>query len=223
MSTPDSFIDEVTEEVRRDRLFAIFRKFGWIGGLLVLLIVGGAAFNEWQKSRAVARAEAFGDAVLDAQDLGAPEDRAASIAAAPADASQLAIQKLLLAADPVGDRTGTLAALQALVADLAQPQLYRDLATLRLVLVAGQDMPLAERRLALEAIAASGRPFRLLAQEQLAYLLIEAGNSAGAITALGELVQDQAAPKGLRNRAAQMIVALGGSVPGQDAAAADQG
>ena len=223
MSTPDSFIDEVTEEVRRDRLFAIFRKFGWIGGLLVLLIVGGAAFNEWQKSRAVARAEAFGDAVLDAQDLGAPEDRAASIAAAPADASQLAIQKLLLAADPVGDRTGTLAALQALVADLAQPQLYRDLAALRLVLVAGQDMPLAERRLALEAIAASGRPFRLLAQEQLAYLLIEAGNSAGAITALGELVQDQAAPKGLRNRAAQMIVALGGIVPGQDAATADQG
>ena len=41
MSNPDSFIDEVTEEVRRDRLFAIFRKYGWIGAVLVALIVGG--------------------------------------------------------------------------------------------------------------------------------------------------------------------------------------
>lgn len=50
MSNPDSFIDEVTDEVRRDRLFATFRKYGWIGGLLVALIVGGAAYNEWQSS-----------------------------------------------------------------------------------------------------------------------------------------------------------------------------
>ena len=35
LSNHDSFIDEVTEEVRRDRLFAAFRKYGWIGVLLV--------------------------------------------------------------------------------------------------------------------------------------------------------------------------------------------
>ena len=43
MSNPDSFIEEVTEEVRRDRLFALFRKYGWIGVVLVLAIVGGAS------------------------------------------------------------------------------------------------------------------------------------------------------------------------------------
>ena len=76
MSNPDSFIDEVTEEVRRDRLFAMFRKYGWIGILAVVVVVGGAAWNEWQKARAEARAEAFGDALLDAFDLGgAEEDR----------------------------------------------------------------------------------------------------------------------------------------------------
>lgn len=222
MSNPDSFIDEVTDEVRRDRLFAAFRKYGWIGVVLVVLIVGGAAFNEWQKSRAEARAEAFGDAVLDAQDLGAPQDRAASIAAAPADGGQLAIQKLLLAADPDGDKAGTIAALVALVADASQPQVYRDLATLRLVLVSGAEMPLAERRTALEGIAASGRAFRLLAQEQLAYLMVEDGQAEAAITALTGLFQDQAAPAGLRSRVAQMIVALGGTVPTL-AAPADQG
>ncbi|MFD1808819.1 hypothetical protein ACFSHQ_13850 [Gemmobacter lanyuensis] len=40
MSNPESFIDEVTEEVRRDKLFATFRKYGWIGILAVLGIVG---------------------------------------------------------------------------------------------------------------------------------------------------------------------------------------
>ena len=50
MSNPASFIDEVTEEVRRDRLFAAFRKYGWIGLLLVILVVGGAAYNEWSKA-----------------------------------------------------------------------------------------------------------------------------------------------------------------------------
>ena len=153
----------------------------------------------------------------------APEDRAASIAAAPADGGQLAIQKLLLAADPVGDKAGTIAALTALVADASQPQIYRDLATLRLVLVSGAEMPLAERRLMLEGIAASGRAFRLLAQEQLAYLLIEDGKTEAAITALGALMQDQASPAGLRSRAGQMITALGGTVPGPVSAAADQG
>ena len=35
MSNPDSFIEEVTEEVRRDKLFALFRKYGWIAGCLL--------------------------------------------------------------------------------------------------------------------------------------------------------------------------------------------
>ncbi len=36
MSNNDSFIDEVNEEVRRDKLYALFRKYGWIGVVAVL-------------------------------------------------------------------------------------------------------------------------------------------------------------------------------------------
>jgi hypothetical protein len=81
VSNPDSFINEVTEEVRRDRLFAMFRKYGWIGGLLVVAIVGGAAYSEWTKAQALARAEGFGDAMLDALDIGGADDRRAAMAA----------------------------------------------------------------------------------------------------------------------------------------------
>ena len=213
MSNNDSFIDEVTEEVRRDRLFALFRKYGWIGVVVVLAIVGGATYSEWQKAQSAARAEGFGDAMLDAMDLGAPEDRAAAIAAIPADGSEVALRALMLASDPISDKAGTLAALDTLIADPSQPQLYRDLATLRRVIAAGVDMPLADRRAALTAIAGPGAAFRPLAAEQLAYLLVEEGKSDAAIAAFTALMSDQEAPQGLRARAGQMITALGGTLP----------
>lgn len=227
MSNPDSFISEVTEEVRRDRLYAIFRKYGWIGAVIVLGVVGGAAYTEWTKARDAARAQSFGDAMLDAVDLGAPEDRSQAMAAIPADGGQIALKDLMLATDAGSDKAAALAALDKLAADQSQPQVYRDLASLRQVMLAGKDQPIVDRRAALESIAVPGRAFRTLAAEQLAYLLIEDGKKDDAIAALAALMQDQDAPQGLRQRAGQMITALGGtppeSKPAADNAAVDAG
>lgn len=223
MSNPDSFIEEVTEEVRRDRLFAMFRKYGWIGGLLVVAIVGGAAYSEWQKAQALARAEGFGEAMLDALDIGGASERRAAMESVPADGTQLALRALMVASDPAEDKAAALAALDALIADVTQPEIYRDMAQLRRVMVAGTDMALADRRAALEGISAPGRAFRVMAAEQLAYLMLEEGNTEAAIAALATLMQDQEATQGLRARAAQMITALGGSLPETAEAAPDQG
>ena len=57
MSDTDSFIEEVSEEVRRDRLYNFFRKYAWVGVLVVLTIVGGTAFLEYQKSTVKSKAE----------------------------------------------------------------------------------------------------------------------------------------------------------------------
>lgn len=214
MSNNESFIDEVTEEVRRDRLFGLYRKYGWIGLVLILGIVGGTAVNEWMKAREAARAEGFGDALIEALDTGSPEERRAALAAVPADGDQLRLKSLILASDPAEDKPATLAALDAIAADAAAPVQYRDLAVLRRVIVAGADQPLADRRAALEGIAAAGRPYRALAAEQLAYLLLEEGRTDEAITALAALIQAEDASTGLRSRAEQMITALGGELPG---------
>jgi hypothetical protein len=213
LSNPDSFIEEVTEEVRRDRLFGLFRKYGWIGGVVVLALVGGAAWTEWTKSRAEARAEVFGDAILDALDLGTPEERRVGLAAVPADGEQSALLQLILATNPDEDRAATLAALDQVAANAALPATYRDLAVLRRVLVAGAEVPLADRRAALEPIAAPGRPYRPLAAELLAYLLVEEGKTDEAIAAMLALIEDQQASGALRQRLSQMVTALGGTLP----------
>lgn len=213
MSNPESFIQEVTEEVRRDRLFGLMRRYGWIGVLLVVGVVGGTAWTEWSKARAAAEAQTFGDALRDALDLGAPEDRRAALAAIPATASQRAVLDLILATDPEENRAETLAALERLAADTAQPQSWRDLASLRRVIVAGADLPVAERRAVLDAMAAPGRPFRPLALEQMAFLDLEEGATEAALARLEGLTQDQEAPAALRSRAGQLIMVLGGEAP----------
>ena len=213
MSNPDSFVDEVTDAVRRDKLFAAFRKYGWIGVLLVVLIVGGAAYNEWQKSSAAARAQAFGDAALGALEQTEAAARGTALAAIAADGDQRAVQALLVAGNLEGDKAASLAALDALIADATVTQVYRDLAVLRRVALAGAEQPIADRRAALQAVAIPGRPFRTLAEEQLAYLLIEEGQTEAALTALTALVQDQESPGAMRRRLGDVITALGGTVP----------
>ncbi len=213
MSTQDSFVDEVTDAVRSDRLYAAFRKYGWIGIVVVLLVVGGAGYNEWQKAQTAARAERFGDALMAAAEKTAPAERSAALAAVPADGDQTALLALLQATDPTTDKAAALAALDALAADTARPQIYRDLAVIKRVAIAGKEQPLADRRTALATVDVAGRAMRVLAEEQLAYLLLEEGKKDESLAAMITLVQDQESPAGLRKRLSAAITALGGTVP----------
>ncbi len=215
MSNPESFIDEVTEEVRRDKLFGYMRRYGWIAILAVLLIVGGAAWNEYQKAQEAAESQAFGDAILAALDNDDAAARENALAAVAAPGQRAGLLGLMLATDPTSNRADALAALETVANDGTLPVSYRDLATLRRVIVAGPDLPVADRRALLDPIAAPGRPFRTLALEQMALLSVEAGEAEAAIAEFEKLRQDQEAPPGLRSRAEQMIVALGGTPAAQ--------
>ncbi|MBK5926405.1 hypothetical protein [Rhodobaculum claviforme] len=212
MSNPDSFIQEVTEEVRRDRLYGYVRRYGWIAVLLVLLVVGGAAFNEWRKARAEAEAQAFGDAVLEALGTGTPEARRAALAGIDAAGARSGILALLQAAEAqrAGDREAALAAFAAVEADNALPQSYRQLAALKRVMLAGAELPNDERQAVLSGLAQPDMPFRPLAMEQLALLRIEAGETAAALEILRDILDEPEVTEDLRARVRQVMVALGG-------------
>lgn len=218
MSETDSFIDEVTEELRRDRQFATFRKYGWIGGVVVALIVGGASYVEWQKSKARAEAQDFGNAILSALDT---EDAAARVAALEAispdgafgdKASRAALLEFITADEALraGDTAGATARLAGIAATEGLDVAYRDMAKLKWLAVAGASVDAAERDAALADLATPGRPFRVLALEQQALALVAAEKKDEAVTALKALLQEADVPPGLRRRATQLIVALGG-------------
>ena len=70
-----------------------------------------------------------------------------------------------------------------------------------------------DRRSRLDGLALSDGLTRLLAEEQLALIDIETGDARSALDRLQTVVADAQATPGLRRRASQVIVALGGDVP----------
>ena len=99
MSETDSFIEEVSEEVRKDRLFALMRKFGWIPVLVVVLVVSGTAYREYRISTDTVAAQQTGEAILAALELETDMQRAEAIDEIKSDdPSAKAVLNLLQAA-----------------------------------------------------------------------------------------------------------------------------
>ena len=213
MSNTDSFIDEVSEELRRDRVTRMMRRYGWIAVVLVVAIVGGAAWYEWQRATERARAESFGDAILAA--LEAPDDaaRRSALRGIEADGSQQGLLNLLIAAEALrDDRDASLAALEAATHDRSLPDSYRQLAALKRLTLGGADIDPGEREQVLSGLAQPGQAFRPLALEQLAILRLEQGEQDAALTILRDLLVEPDVTESLRRRVTQMIVALGGEI-----------
>lgn len=211
MSNPDSFINEVTEEVRRDRLFRLMRRYGGWAVLVIVLGVGGAAWNEWRKAQERAEAEAFGSAVLtalEAQDADARRDALSDLSA---EGRRGAMLRLLRAAQAVeaGDPGRAAEVLAAIEADNSLPDTYRQLAMLKRLIEAAPEIPNDERIAALESLTQPGAPFRPLALEQLALAELDRGDEAAAIETLRSLLDMAEVTPGLRQRATQLMVALG--------------
>ena len=212
MSDTDSFINEVSEEVRRDALFGYVRKYGWIAVTLVLVLVGGAAYNEYSKAQQQNAAQSVGDAMLAAMGENDTAARAAALGAIEVDGSAAAVTALLTAAtqqeaDQIAQASATL---NALATNSEVPEIYRDLAAFKAAMLPSDDA--AARQTALETLSQPGAPFRLLALEQIGLMQVAEGDEGAAIATMTTIAQDAGATRGLRERAQTLIVALGGTI-----------
>lgn len=214
MSDTDSFIDEVSEEVRKDRLYKLMKRYGWIAIVLVVLLVGGAAVFEWNKANKRASAEALGDSILTAFQIEDPAERTVALGEINSDGATGAMLSLLAAAEAVqtDDLESAISSLTTIAADTTLPKTYRHLAELKLILIQGDDIPVAERISRLEPLAVAGSPYRLLAEEQMAVAEISTGNNEAAMQRLQDILADGEVTAGLRRRVSQLIVALGGEL-----------
>jgi hypothetical protein len=212
----DSFISEVSEAVRRDRLAATLRRYGWLVAAVLALVIGGAALNEWQKLRSANRAAAAGDAMRTALAAPDPGARATALGAFAATTPDAAVAARLAEAgslEQAGDRAAAAVILGEIASDGQVPELYRSLAALERVMLLGAKMERAERRATIEHLASPDAPFRPLALEQRALMQLEAGDKAAAIADLETILAEPGMLQSLQARARQLIIAAGGSLP----------
>lgn len=208
MSETDSFIDEVTEEVRRDRLFALMRKYGWVAALVIAGIVGGAAFNEWRKAQDMAAAEAAGDALLGAVRA---EDPAVALAAVQSSGARAALVGMLRADALIeaGDTAAAMAQLDVVAENADAPRSLRDLARLKVLMMRDPGNDPAAVDAALTELSAAGSPYRLLALEQQAIALVGAGKRDEAVTLYASILAEPELTSAMRQRVSEMMVTLG--------------
>lgn len=208
-------IREVDEELRRENYEKLWRKYGsYALGLAALIVLGVAAYFEWQHYTANQHAERARqyEAALQlvaAADPGAPAALQAVASGADGYAALAQLQEAALKAK-AGDVNGAVAIYEGMTTDGAVDQSLRDLALILLALhtadTAAPDL-LAQR---LQPLTAATSPWRYSALELTAVLARRAGDNAKAEQILTGLADDLNAPQALRQRATEMLHALKG-------------
>lgn len=207
MSDTDSFIDEVSEEVRKERLFGLMKKWAWVPILIILLAVGGTAYNEYSKSQAREQAQAQGTALLNA--LETPDADARLAALNTLDASEnltplIRLQKAAALVDQ-GNVEAALGELDALAAS-NHSATYTDLAALKAAILRGSG---EDQRAELERLATPGAAYRPLALEQIALSHLQTGDTSTAREQLTALLQEPNVSQAQSARVTQVLTSLG--------------
>lgn len=211
MSNPDSFIDEVAEAVRRDQMVAHARRYGWIAVLVVVAAVAGAGYWEWHKSHEQAQAEAFGDQLMAASKLQSPAAAATQLQSLDASGTQGVLKDILLAGETAQTDSGAAAdQLKKLIADKNTPPIYADLARVKLLLLPKNPLMTDERLQIADKLVVPGGAFRLTGLELRGLIEIDRNENDKAIADFRTLLSDAQSTQGQRQRAQQLIVALGG-------------
>jgi len=223
------FIREVDEDLRRENLEKLWRKYGGYAlAAAIVVVLGTAAWVGWQRYKASHRAERAQQFEAAMELVAKPEVAAAGPAATPAPAVVAASQALEAVAKDgdgysvlarlhdaalkarTGDAAGAIAIYEKLAADTAVDQPFRDLAVILLALQTADTAPPAELMQRLQPLTADSNRWHYSALEITAILAKRAGDTEKAKQILSGLADDLNAPQALRTRAAEMLAALKG-------------
>ncbi len=217
MAEDDSLLREVDEELRRERLEKLWKRYGnMFLALSVGMVLAVAGYKGWQYYQRQ-QAEAAGTAYVGALDLitaGKTEaaEKALRTLAGGSHARAAGLAKLRLAA--LLSRRGKVkeAAIlyEQVAADEALGLPYRNAARVRQawLLVDGADREKLAKLLG--GLDVDGSPWRAAAREILALAAMRAGDTTAARKHLERLMKDPETPLEARNRAVILLDVLGG-------------
>ena len=205
---------EVDEEVRRENMQRLWRRYGRYATAVILAVLlaglGFIAWREYGESRQEARAQAFSDAIALIGDPDPAKATAAYQQLAQGGDGFAALARFRVAALQIQakDDAGAVATYDAIAADGAVPQPFRDAAALLAALRLVDTAELAEIERRLEPMTAAPNPWRFSALELIALSAQRAGDFTKARTIYTQLADNLETPPGLRGRAAEMLAAL---------------
>lgn len=205
---------EIEDELRRDNLLKLWRKYGWhIAAVVVviMLIAGGVvAWRDHQATQRRAESARYSSALAMLRD-GKDADAAKVFAMVAGQGGGYgvlsAFQDAALLAK-TGDRKGAIAAYDRIAASGEVDRELRDLAVLLSVMQALPDGDPQAQSARLAPLTESGNPWRPTALELTAAARLKAGDRNAALDIYKKLADDLSAPEGLRARAAEMTAAL---------------
>lgn len=218
----DAFFREVDEELRRDQVGTLWRRYGRLMLLgLALALAALAAFLWWQHDR-TEKAGADGETlthVLADLSEGKTEGAQAkldTLAGSPRDGYRAAAR--LTSAAIALDRKDTKAAAAsyaAVAGDATLPQAFRDLALVRRTAVEFDTLPPSTVIDRLKPLAGGGQAWSASAGEMVAIAHLKMNQPQLAGPVFAAIAKDESAPESLRSRATRMAGALGLDVVAQ--------
>ncbi len=212
----DTFLREVDENYRRDRLRDFLRDYGkWLALALVLFLGGIAGWIYWQNQKREAAAQESvelqsvfadvgrGQTQKVPQRLQALEKSDSDIVRASAilTGAALSLEK--------NDRSQALAKYRELADDDGMPQVYRDAASIRLTALEFDTLQPQQVIARLEPLAKPGNPWFGSAGEMTALAHLKAGRRNEAARIFAAIAADRQVPDTLRSRAVQIAGTLG--------------
>jgi hypothetical protein len=214
----DSLIREVDEDLRREHWEKLWKRYGGVViGVAAAIVVAVAGYQGWHGYREGQRAEAgrrFAEAqALTGRDLDGAANAFATLAAdGPTGYALLARLQEARDRAAAGDAAAARRIYGQIISDRTDA-VHADLGVL-LSVAAALSRPgevivdLDQLKAQLEPLGRADNPWRFSAQELLAMLALERGDTVGAKDLLARLRTDAAAPADLRTRADQLYQQL---------------
>lgn len=218
--------NEVSEDLRRDRLNRLWARYGlYVIALAVLIVLATAGWRAWlyyEKEQADATAVDYIAAVAKANE----GDHKAAIAALDAVAAKgpsgyTTLARFRAAAETMasGDGEGALKAWQALADDRSLSTELKDLARYRAAMIAvdSEDYDTFSKRVA--SLTTDGNPWKPYAEELKAISAIKVQKWEDARTALEAITHEMSVPQDVESRAQILMELVTGKIgPKPDAA-----
>lgn len=214
--TEDPFFREVDEELRREQLENLGKRYGpWIVLALLagLALFGGVLWwRHHQQQQVNTTGEQFSQILYEIgqgkRDTVRPKLAAMAKDATPGYRALALLTDATVALDK-GDTKGAAARYAAVAADTTLPQPMRDAALVRQTTVQYDTLPPAQVVARLKPLAIPGSPWFGSAGEMVALAYVKLGKPDLAGPLFAAIGADPNAPDTLRSRATQMATSLG--------------